>query len=184
MSLEQLLHQLVVMIGERLQHGEARFLVAVGIVAVERHDLGRRMLLVDMGALEREVDEADDDVVRPDRNLAQHQRHARGGLQERQRLAHALVGLVDLVEEQKARDLQVFEFAQDQLQLRDLLLVRLAHHDRRIDRRQRRAHVMDELDRTGAIDERVVVAEEIRGRDRKFHAHLVVTRFRRRIADG
>jgi hypothetical protein len=87
---EQLLHQLVVVIGERLQHGEARFLVAVGMLAFERHDLGRRMLLVDMGALEREVDETDDDVVGPDRDLAQHQRHARGRLQQLERLAHAL----------------------------------------------------------------------------------------------
>ena len=33
--------------------------------------------------------------------------------------------------------LEVFEFAQDQLQLRDLLLVGLADHDRGVDRRQR-----------------------------------------------
>ncbi len=141
------------------------------------------MLLVDVGAFEREVDEADDDIVRPDRNLAQHQRHARGGLQQFQGLADALVGLVDLVEEQEARDFQVFELAQDQLQLRDLLLVRLAHHHRGVDRGQRRAHIVNEFDRAGAIDEGVVVAEEIRGRDRELDAHLVVTRFRRSIAD-
>ena len=80
--LEQLLHQLVVVVGERLQHGEARVLLAVEIVAFERDHLGRRVLLVDKGALEREIDEAGDDVVLPDRDLAQHQRHARGRLQQ------------------------------------------------------------------------------------------------------
>ena len=104
--LEQLLHQLVVVIGQRLQHGEARFLLAVEVVALELDDLGRRVLLVDKGALEREIDEAGDDVAVPDRNLPQHQRHARGRLQQLERLAHALVGLVDLVEEQKARNVR------------------------------------------------------------------------------
>ena len=106
-------------------------------------------------------------IAVPDRNLAQQQRHARGRLQQLERLAHALVGLVDLVEEQEARDVQVFELAQDQLQLRHLLLVGLADHDRGIDRRQRRAHVVDEFDGAGAIDEGVAVAHEIGGGDRK-----------------
>ena len=62
------------------------------------------MLAVDEGALQREVDEAGDDVVLPDRDVAQHQRHAARRLQHLERLAHAGVGLVDLVEEQDARD--------------------------------------------------------------------------------
>ena len=37
--LEQLLHQLVVVIGQRLQHGEARFLLAIEILALELDDL-------------------------------------------------------------------------------------------------------------------------------------------------
>ena len=134
--LEQLLHQLVVVIGQRLQHGEARFLLAIALLAGELDDLGRRIFLVDMGALEREIDEAGNDVAVPDRDLPQQQRHARGRLQQLERLAHALVGLVDLVEKQEARNIVVFQFAQDQLQLRHLLLVGLADHDGRVDRRQ------------------------------------------------
>ena len=38
---EQLLHQLVVMVGERFQHGEARRLLAVGDVAFERDDFAK-----------------------------------------------------------------------------------------------------------------------------------------------
>ena len=94
------------------------------------------------------------------------------------------IGLVDLVEEQEARNLLIFELAQDQLQLRDLLLVHLADHDRRVDRRQRRAHVVDEFDRARAIDEGVGLAHEGRGGDREFDAHAVVARFLAGVADG
>ena len=78
----------------------------------------------------------------------------------------------------------VFEFAQDQLQLRDLLFVRLADHDRGIDRRQNAAHVVNELDRTRAIDESIAVAHECRGGDRSLNAHLVAAGFLAGVADG
>jgi hypothetical protein len=171
--LEQLLHQLVVMVGELLQHGEKRFLLALGVFALDRNDLALGVLAVNEGALEREIDEALDDVVLPDRNLPQHQRHARGRLQERDGLAHALVDLVDFVQEQKARKLQFFELAQHQLQLRDFLLVGFADHDRGVDRRQRRAHVLGKLDGARAVQERIGVAEERCGGDRKLGAHPV-----------
>ena len=153
--LEQLLHQLVVVVGQRLQHGEARGLLAVERIAFERNDLRGRVLLVDEGALEREIDEAGDDVAREGRNLPQQQLAARGRLQHREHVVDGGIRLVDLVEKQEARNLLLFELAQDELQLRDLLLVQLAHHDRGVDRGQRRAHVVDEFDRAGTIDEGV-----------------------------
>ena len=55
---------------------------------------------------------------------------------------------------------QLLDLAQDELELRRLLLVGFAHHDRGVDRRQRRAHVVHELDRTGTIDEGIDVAHE------------------------
>jgi hypothetical protein len=82
------------------------------------------------------------------------------------------------------RNVEVFQFAQDQLQLRHLLLVGLADHDRGVDRRQRRAHVMDEFDRTRAIDKSVAVAHESRGGDRSLDAHLVLAGFLAGVADG
>ena len=181
---EQLLHQLVVMVGELLQHGEARILAVVEIFAFERHHLGFGVLLVDMDALEREIDEAGDDVVLPDRKLTHHQRLPRSRLQDLQRLHHLGLGLVDLVEEQKARNVEVFELAQDELKLRHLLLVGLADHDGGIDRGQRGAHVMDEFDGAGAIDEGVAVAHELGGGDGELDAHLVMARLLGRIADG
>ena len=181
---EQLLHQLVVVIGERFQHGEARGLLALEILAGEIDHLGRGVLLVDMGALEREIDKAGDDVVLPDRNLAQEKWNARGRLQDLQRLAQTLVALVDLVEKQEMRNLPLFELAQDQLQLRNLLFIRLADHDRGIDRRQGRPHVVHEFDRARAIDEGIAVVHEGGGRDRYLHAHAVIARLGGTIADG
>ncbi len=181
--LEQLLHQLVVVVGERLQHREARFLLAARILALELDDLGGGVLLVDIGALQREIDEAGDDVAVPDRNLPQQQRHARGRLQQLDGLAHALVGLVDLVEVEEVRDVLVFQLAQDQLQLRHFLFVGLADDDRGVDCRQHRAHVVDEFDRARAVDEGVAVAHEGGGGDRSLDAHLVMAGFLAGVAD-
>ena len=142
------------------------------------------MLLVDEGALQREIDEARDDVVLPDRDLAQQQRNARRRLQQLEGLADLLVGLVDLVEEQEARDFQVLELAQDELELGNLALVGLAHDHGRVDRRQHRAHVMNELDRARTIDEGIAVAHEGGGGDGELDAHLVVAGFLAGIADG
>ena len=181
---EQLLHQLVVVIGERLQHGEAGILLAIEIVALEVDHLRRRVLLVDKGPFEREIDEAGNDIALPDRDLAQQQRHPRRRLQNLQAFTDLLVGLVDLVEEQEARNFQIFQLAQDELELGHLALVRFAHHDGGVDRGQHRAHVVHEFDGAWTIDERVAVAHEGGGGDGKLHAHLVITGLLAGVADG
>src|SRR5262249_25699954 len=114
---EQLLHQLVVVVGQRLQHGEPRRLLAVERIAFERNDFRRRMLLVDEGAFEREVDEAGNDVAGKSRYLSQHQLAARGRLQHLEQVMDGGTDFVDLVEEQKARNLLVFELAKNELKL-------------------------------------------------------------------
>ena len=93
------------------------------------------------------------------------------------------VGLVDLVDEQDAGNFPVFQFAQDELKLRDFLLVQFAHDHRRVDRRQRRAHVVNEFDRAGAVEEGIGVAHEIGGGDRQLDAHFVMARFFAGVAD-
>ncbi len=182
--LQQLLHQRVVVIGELLQHREARFLLAVEIAALQRHHLGRLVLAIDEGALQREIDEAFDQIAVPDRDLAQHQRHARGWLQRRKRFADPLVGAVDLVQEQETGDSELLELAQDDLQLRQLLLIGFADHDRGIDRRQRGTHVVREFDGAGAIDKGVAVTHKAGGGGGQAHAHLVLTRLGTGISDG
>ena len=180
---QQLLHQRVVMVGELLQHREARFLFAIEIAACELDDFGGLVLAIDEGAFQREIDETLDQLAVPDRDLAQHERHARGRLQRRQRLADAFVGAVDLVEKQEARDLQLFQLAQDDLELRQLLLVGLADHDGRVDRGQRRAHVVGELHRTRTVDEGIGFVHEGGGGRRERDAHLVMAGLGAGIAD-
>ena len=93
------------------------------------------------------------------------------------------IGLVDLVDEQDARDFLVFQLAQDELELRHLLLVHLADHDRGVDRRQHGAHVVDEFDRARTVEERVGVAHEIRGGGGELHAHAVMAGFLAGVAN-
>ena len=142
------------------------------------------MLAIDKGALQREIDETGNQVAVPDRNLPQHQRNPRGRLQHPERLTHALVGPVDLVQKQEAGNTEIFEFAQDDLQLRQLALVGFAHHHGGIDRGKRRPHVVRELDRTRTIDEGVGFAHEGRSRGAETYAHLVMARLRTGVADA
>src|SRR5262245_65477484 len=141
--------QLVVVVGQRLQHRETCGLFAVERVAFERYHLRRRVLLVDERTFEREIDEAGDDLAGERRDLPQQKLAARRRLEDREHFVDGGVGLVDLVEKQETRNFLLFELAQDELQLGYLLFVQLAHHDRGIDRGQRRAHVMNEFDRAG-----------------------------------
>ena len=82
------------------------------------------------------------------------------------------------------RNLLVFELAQNELKLRHLLLVHLAHHDGGIDRRQRGAHVMGKFNRAWTIEEREALAHEGRGGDRQLHTHSMVARLLAAIADS
>src|SRR5713101_6675834 len=181
--LEQLLHQRVVVIGELFQHREAGLLLAVEITAFEGYDFGRLVFAIDEGAFQRQIDETRDQLAVPDRNLPQHQRNPRRRLQCRERLADPLVGAVDLVEKQKARDSQIFEFAQDKLKLRQLAFVGFAYHHRGIDRRDRGAHVVRELHRAGAIDKSVAVAHETCRGGGEADAHLVTAGLGAGVAD-
>ncbi|MGY3347542.1 hypothetical protein ACVWYK_006311 [Bradyrhizobium sp. USDA 4470] len=182
--LEQLLHQRIVVIGELLQHREARFLLPIEIASVERDHFGGPVLAINERTFQCEIDKAFDQLVFPDRDLAQHQRHARSGLEHRERLTDALVGAVDLVQEQETRNLQLLQLAQDDLQLRQLLLVGLADHDGGVDRGQSGAHVVGELNGPGTIQESVAVAHEVRARGSEPDGHLVLTRLGRGVADG
>jgi hypothetical protein len=182
--LEQLLHQRVVMIGELFQHRKAGLLLAVEIAAFEGHDFRGLVLAVDEGAFQRQIDETRDQIAVPDRNLPQHQRNPRRRLQCRERLADALVGPVDLVEKQKARDAQIFELAQDNLKLRQLAFVGFAYHHCGIDRRDGGAHVVREFHRTGTIDKGVTVAHESCCGGREADAHFVAAGLGAGVAYG
>ena len=180
---EQLLHQLVVMVGERLQHREARGLFPIGGVAFERNDFRGGVLLVDKGAFEREIDEAGDDVAGECRDLPQISLVREAGCNSFSTSWTPASALSILLTNRMRGNFLVFEFAQDELKLRDFLLVHFADDHRGVDRRQHRAHVVDELDRAGTVEERVGVAHEIRGGDGELDAHVVMARFLAGVAD-
>src|SRR6516225_3078892 len=159
--LEQLLHQLVVVVGESFQHRKSRRLFQIGSVAFEWYQLRGSVFFVNKSALQRQINKAGDDVARKSRDLPQYQFGAGRRLQQIEHIPHSGIGLIDLVDEQDTGDFRVFQFAQDQLQLWNLLLVHFADDDGGIDRRQYRPHVVNELHRAGTIQKRVIVAHEI-----------------------
>ncbi len=69
---QQFFHQMLVIVGQLLQHLEAGFLLARIIGDI--HHLAGRMGAIGKGALQRQIDKAGGDAVIPDRNLAQQQR--------------------------------------------------------------------------------------------------------------
>src|SRR5215467_14024653 len=80
-------------------------------------------------------------------------------------------------------NLLIFELAQNELELRHLLLIHLADNDCGIDRGQRGAHVVGEFDRAGTINESEALAHESRGGDRELYAHHMMARLLAAVAD-
>ncbi len=79
---------------------------------------------------------------------------------------------------------ELLELAQDDLKRRNLARVGLANHDRGVADRQRRMHVVDELDRSRAIEEGQPVAHVVDAGDIGLDAHGVAARLLARVADG
>ena len=97
------------------------------------------MFLVDEGALQREIDEPGHDGALHDRQLAQDQRLAAGRLQPRKNVARARLGLVDLVDEDDAREADFVELLENELEGGRLLVIGLADDDGGIAAQQRGA---------------------------------------------
>ncbi len=172
------------MVGQRLQHREPRLDFAGLVVAGDLGDLAFGELAPDVGALQRQVDRADHGAVLAQRDLAQEQRRPARRLEQLQRVAHTGAGLVDLVQEQDARYAELVELAHDQLQRRDLLLVRLGDHHRQVAGGEHRLRLEGEFDRARGIQESQTFAHEVGRGDNRLDAHLVSARLGRIIADG
>ncbi len=117
-------------------------------------------------------------------SLAQHQRLGRGRLQHRHDVAHAGLGLVDLVDEQEMRDAAILELLEDELQRRHLLFVRLADDHGGVAGGERVGGVGLEFDRARTIEEGETVAEEIDGGDVELDAHAVMAGLLGGVAHG
>ena len=133
---EQLLHEMLVVIRELLQHLVAGFAFASFRLVVHVDQLRSGVLAIDICALQREIDESCDDPVFPNRDLPQHQRLGRDLLQNCQSLAQRCIGLVDFVHKQRMRDVQIGEPLQIRLQHRRLRGLRFADYNSGVDRRQ------------------------------------------------
>jgi len=72
---KQLLHQGIVVIRKRLEHGKSRFDLPSPFVVGDRHRLTFGMFPVNMRPLQRQVDKTGRDPVLPDRYLPEDQRH-------------------------------------------------------------------------------------------------------------
>ena len=109
---QQLFEQLVVMVGELLEHLGAGFGLALLEVGGNVDPLAILAGPVVEGAFQREIDEAGDLVAFADRDLAGDQRRHAHRLQRGEEVADAAVGLVDAVDENQVRDAELVEHAQ------------------------------------------------------------------------
>ena len=177
-------HEIVVIVGQLLHHLEAGFLLALLDLFGDVHDFRLGPLAVDVGALQGQIDGAYGDAVLPDGHLAQHQRMRRGGLEIFQNLAHMALGLVDLVDEDDARQADLVQLLENDLQGGGLLRIGLHDDDGGVAAHQGGAGVLGELHRAGAVDEGVGVAQKIRGGGVELDAHAVGAGRLGGVADG
>src|SRR5205823_12219216 len=104
--------ELIVVIGELLEHMRARLDLALLQLGRNFDPLGFLADAIFERALEREIDEAADLLAVPNRNLAGDERGNAHRLERGQEVAHAPVRLVDPVDEDEMRDAKLIERAQ------------------------------------------------------------------------
>ena len=110
---DELLHQGVVIIGQALQHRIARLPSRRELrpPACRATDEGAR-IAVDEGAFERQVDKTSRHAVLPTGIWRRSSGVREAGCRSSEHFSQAAAGLVDLVEEEDARNLRFLEFPQ------------------------------------------------------------------------
>ena len=93
-------------------------------------------------------------------------------------------GLVDLVDEDDAREADFVELLENELEGGRLLVIGFADDDGGIAAQQRGAGVLREFDGAWTVDEGVAVAEKGGGRRVELDAHAVGAGFRSGVANG
>ena len=174
---KQFLHQMLVIIGELFQHLIAGFIFADFHLVIHVDQLRSGMLAIDVSALERQIDEAADNSVFPDRDLPQQEGLRRDLLKDRQRFAQRTIRLVDLVDEQRMRNSEIGQTFQVRLQHARLGRFRFANHDGRVDGGQCVQRFLQKLDRARAIQESECLIQVARCGAIRFHRHLACARF-------
>jgi hypothetical protein len=106
---QQLLEQLVIMIGQLFQHLVARFMLALLDIAGDVDLLGILAGQIMESAFQREIDEAGDPVAVADRDLPCDQRRHAGRLERGEEVADSSARLVDPVDEDDVWDPKLVE---------------------------------------------------------------------------
>ena len=170
---DELLHQSVVIVGELLQHRIARVLLLLDDAGRHLDDGRGRGFAIEKA---RSSARSTKPVATPFSQTGIWRKSSGvrdAGCSISSVFADADVGLIDLIQEQDARQAEFLELAQDNLQRRNLARVGLAYHDRGVADRQRVAHVVDELDRSRAVEEGEPVAHVVDAADVRLDAHGV-----------
>ncbi len=139
--------------------------------------------LIEKGALHGEVDAPSRGVAFPDRDLARHEWRVAVTLQRLDQVAQTTPRLVDLVDEDHVRHPKVVQPLENGLQQVCAGRIGFGHHDGEIDRRQDCIGLGGKIDRAGAIQHRVMVAQIIEARDVEFGGELTRPRLIARIAN-
>jgi hypothetical protein len=181
--LEELLQELVVVIGKPLQKLLAGLLLALLQLGRDRDQVRGLAGVVVIGPLAHHIDIAYRLVALADRHLAQHQGPRRDRLQPREHVADAAHRGVDLVDEQDVRDRAVVEELEQRGHRDRPLDDRLDDHHRQIGDHQRGLRLIGELDRAGAVDEGPGIAQELGRGHIDLGAHLAGLGHRAGVAD-
>ena len=151
---QQLLEQLVVMIGKLFEHVRPRLDLALLHFGGDLDWLGLLAGAIFERTLEREVDEPADLLAIADGDLPSDQRRDADRLQRRKQVADSAVRLVDAVDEDEMRNAELIERPQRRGGERRTGGVRIDDDDRGVGDGQRSRPVGSEADRAGHIDDR------------------------------
>jgi len=182
--LQQLLEQGVVEIRQGLQQLVAGLRLAIGDGARQLDECRRFALAVLVGALAHQIDIAGDLLAVADRHLPQGQRPGREALQGAQDLAHALAGLIHLVDQDDMRDVVIVEELEDRTGGGGLAGLGLDDDDGDVGDHAGVAGVEGELDAAGGVDEGPAVAEVAAVTDGQLGAGATVAGFGGGVTDG
>ncbi|MGC4084619.1 MAG: hypothetical protein QM736_21505 [Vicinamibacterales bacterium] len=154
-GLEEVLHQLLVRLGDHLDQRLAR------VLDIARHLGGNRALLelaflatlVDVRLARHQVDDASDGLLFADRQLQRNHRAAARVAQRLQRSFEAGALAIDAVDDDQARQVQFVSGLPDFLGLHHHTGHRVDDHDRRVDDVQCRPRVAEEVADTRRVDD-------------------------------
>ena len=181
--LEQQGHQVVVEVGQRLQHLAPGRLLALQIVGRHGDDVGGLAAAEGVRLLADQIDVADQVLAAADRVLVRHHRPGAEVAQGLQQVAVADLRAVHLVDEDQVRDRVRVEELEQRRHGDQPLEDGLDHHQRGVAAERGAVGVLDELDRARAVENGEVEAMGGEAGHADLGAHLPGPRLGAGVAD-